>query len=150
LTTASGCWPAANTPPRLPLLIDVLDNDPQRHTRLSWRQAITHQVSQTCAAYFDQHQADWQPERGMGLYAFWRETLEHDHGIGLLMGLPHIADGIRALPACAREAERWVMRRMDLPPEVWADYLESVLLTVNGWASWCAYLGWEAKLAGRP
>ncbi|UWE18878.1 YbcC family protein [Herbaspirillum huttiense] len=139
---------ATGPAPRLPLLIDVLDNDPQRHTRLSWRQAITHQVSQTCAAYFDQHQADWQPERGMGLYAFWRETLEHDHGIGLLMGLPHIADGVRALPACAREAERWVMRRMDLPPEVWADYLESVLLTVNGWASWCAYLGWEAKLAG--
>ncbi|QJQ01292.1 YbcC family protein [Herbaspirillum rubrisubalbicans] len=139
---------SAALPPRLPLLIDVLDNDPQRHTRLSWRQAITHQVSQTCAAYFDQHQADWQPERGRGLYAFWRETLEHDHGIGLLMGLPHIADGIKALPACAREAERWVMQRLALPPEVWADYLESVLLTVNGWASWCAYLGWQAQLEG--
>lgn len=134
---------------RLPLLIDVLDNDPQRHTRLSWRQAITHQVSQTCAAYFDRHQADWQPERGQGLYAFWRETLEHDHGIGLLMGLPHIADGIRALPACAREAERWVMHRLELAPEVWSDYLESVLLTVNGWASWCAYLGWQARQEGR-
>ena len=131
---------------RLPLLIDVLDNDPQRHTRLSWRQAITHQVSQTCAAYFDRHQADWQPQRGMGLYAFWRETLEHDHGIGLLMGLPHIADGIRALPASAHEAERWVMQHLGLPSEVWADYLEAVLLTVNGWASWCAYLGWQARL----
>ncbi len=32
---------------QLPLLIDVLDNDPHRHKRLSWRQAITHQVSQT-------------------------------------------------------------------------------------------------------
>ena len=60
---------------QLPLLIDVLDNDPYRHTRLSWRQAITHQVSQTCAAYFDEHQADWQPERSTGLYAFWRDTL---------------------------------------------------------------------------
>lgn len=139
---------SARTPSQLPLLIDVLDNDARRHTRLSWRQAITHQVSQTCAAYFDRHQADWQPERGMGLYAFWRETLEHDHGIGLLMGLPQIADGIRALPTCAREAERWVMRRLNLPPEVWADYLEAVLLTVNGWASWTAYLGWEAKLNG--
>ncbi|HZG18836.1 MAG TPA: DUF2309 domain-containing protein [Herbaspirillum sp.] len=132
--------------PRLPLLIDVLDNDPQRHRRLSWRQAITHQVSQTCAAYFDRHQADWQPQRGMGLYAFWRETLEHDHGIGLLMGLPHLARGIRALPGCAREAERWVMQHLGLPAEVWADYLEAVLLTVNGWASWCAYLGWQARL----
>ncbi|WP_295523442.1 putative inorganic carbon transporter subunit DabA, partial [uncultured Pseudacidovorax sp.] len=133
----------------LPLLIDVLDNDPQRHTRLAWRQAITHQVSQTCAAWFDRHQADWQPARAQGLYAFWRETLQHDHGIGLLMGLPHIGRSIDALPATAREAEHWVIARLGLPPAVWADYLESVLLTVNGWASWCAYLGWQARLTGR-
>ncbi|MYM83492.1 DUF2309 family protein [Duganella sp. FT50W] len=133
---------------QLPLLIDVLDNDPHRHTRLRWREAITHQVSQTCAAYFDEHQASWQPERSQGLYAFWRDTLQHDHGIGLLMGLPHIGRAISALPASAREAERWVIERLGLPPEVWADYLESVLLTVNGWASWCAYLGWQADLAG--
>ncbi len=133
---------------QLPLLIDVLDNDPFRHKRLSWRQAITHQVSQTCAAYFDTQQASWQPERGPGLYAFWRETLQHDHGIGMLMGLPHIGNAVAALPACAGEAERWVMQRLDLPQAAWADYLESVLLTVNGWASWCAYLGWEAGLAG--
>jgi uncharacterized protein YbcC (UPF0753/DUF2309 family) len=31
---------------------------PRAQERLSWRQAITHQVSQTCAAYFDRHQAD--------------------------------------------------------------------------------------------
>ena len=134
---------------QLPLLIDLLDNDPQRHTRLSWRQAITHQVSQTCAAYFDENQADWQPKRAEGLYAFWRDTLRHDHGIGLLMGLPHIGRAINALPATAQDAERWVMQRLGLPPAVWADYLESVLLTVNGWASWCAYLGWQAGQDGR-
>ena len=133
---------------RLPLLIDVLDRDPRRHTRLSWRQAITHQVSQTCAAYFDRHQADWQPVRGQGLYAFWRDTLQHDHGIGMLMGLPRIGRALDALPASAADAERWAMQRLGLTPSVWADYLESVLLSVNGWASWCAYLGWQARLAG--
>ena len=133
---------------QLPLLIDVLDNDPYRHARLSWRQAITHQVSQTCAAYFDKHQADWQPERTHGMYAFWRDTLQHDHGIGLLMGLPHISRAIHALPATAQEAERWVIKHLGLPQMVWVDYLESVLLTVNGWASWCAYLGWQAGLEG--
>ncbi len=133
---------------QLPLLIDVLDNDPNRQARLSWRQAITHQVSQTCAAYFDEHQASWQPERDQGLYAFWRDTLEHDHGIGLLMGLPHIGQAINALPDNAMDAERWVIERLGLPPMVWADYLEAVLLTVNGWASWCAYLGWQSGLAG--
>ncbi len=133
----------------LPLLIDVLDNDPHRHTRLSWRQAITHQVSQTCAAYFDEHQADWQPQRTQGLYAFWRDTLRHDHGIGMLMGLPHIGQAVDALPATARDAERWVIGELGLPQAVWADYLESILLTVNGWASWCAYLAWQAGLAKR-
>ena len=132
----------------LPLLIDVLDNDPQRHTRLSWREAITHQVSQTCGAYFDRHQADWQPDRTQGLYAFWRDTLQHDHGIGLLMGLPDLGQAIDALPATATDAEQWVMQRLGLPPSVWSDYLEAVLLTVNGWASWCAYLAWQAGQVG--
>lgn len=135
--------------PLLPLLIDVLDNDPQRDTRLSWRQAVTHQVSQTCAAYFDEHQADWQPARSQGLYAFWRDTLQHDHGIGILMGLPGLGRALKVLPATAQEAERWVLQRLGLPTAVWADYLEAVLLTVNGWASWCAYLGWQARLEGR-
>ncbi len=147
--TAEDCVQALHsTQPveQLPLLIDVLDNDPHRHTRLSWRQAITHQVSQTCAAYFDQTQADWQPQRSEGLYAFWRETLQHDHSIGLLMGLPHLAEALEALPATREDAERWVLHRLRLPKAVWPDYLESVLLTVNGWASWCAYLGWQAHL----
>ncbi|MBN8443425.1 MAG: DUF2309 domain-containing protein [Thauera sp.] len=139
---------AAPVLPRLPLLIDVLDDDPQRHARLSWRQAITHQVSQTCAAYFDEHQADWQPERSQGLYAFWRDTLTHDHGIAALMGLPALGSALQALPPTRADTERWVLQRLGLPEAVWADYLEAVLLTVNGWASWCAYLGWEARLAG--
>lgn len=150
--TSAACIAALQTRPPvspLPLLIDVLDNDPQRHTRLSWRQAITHQVSQTCAAYFDRHQAEWQPERGQSLYTFWRETLQHDHGIGLLMGLPHLGRAIDSLPVNAQAAERWVIERLGLPQPVWADYLEAILLTVNGWASWCAYLGWQAQLEGR-
>ena len=150
--TSGQCLEAIRSAPplqQLPLLSDVLDNDPKRHTRLSWRQAITHQVSQTCAAYFDEHQADWQPERSQGLYAFWRDTLTHDHGIGLLMGVPHLGRALDALPASREDAERWVLKRLGLSQAVWADYLEAVLLTVNGWASWCAYLGWQARLEGR-
>lgn len=150
-TTAQQCVTALNQPPaitQLPLLIDVLDDDPARDARLSWRQAITHQVSQTCAAYFDRHQADWQPERGEGLYAFWRDTLSHDHGIGGLMGLPQLGQRLHALPQNRQAAEQWALQRLGLPLAVWADYLEAVLLTVNGWASWCAWLGWQARHSG--
>ncbi len=130
---------------RVPLLTDLLDDDARRDTRLSWHQAITHQVSQTCAAWFDRQQADWQPDRSAGLYAFWRQTLTHDHGIGLLMGLPGLAHALDALPVSSADAESWVFERLGLPAAVWPDYLEAVLLTVNGWASWCAYLAWQAK-----
>lgn len=149
--TVADCLDALDAdtlPPQLPLLIDIMDTDPRRHTRLSWRQAITHQVSQTCAAFFDRQQADWHPDRPHDLYTFWRDTLVHDHGIGVLMGLPDLGRRLDALPATRADAERWVLQRLGLPPAIWADYLESVLLTVNGWASWCAYLGWEARLAG--
>jgi hypothetical protein len=132
----------------LPLLIDVLDDDLRRQERLSWRQAITHQVSQTCAAYFDRHQADWQPERGAGLFAFWRDSLVHDHGIGWLMGLPALHEGLHALPETRQQAERWALERQGLDPAIWADYLEAVLWTVQGWAGWCAYLGWQAQQQG--
>ena len=150
--TAKQCTDALQTNSQvmqLPLLVDILDSDPQRDARLTWQQAITHQVSQTCAAYFDENQANWQPDRSQGLYGFWRDTLQHDHGIGMLMGLPQISKSIDALPASALDAQRWVIKRLGLPPAVWADYLESVLLTVNGWASWCAYLGWQAGLEGK-
>ncbi|WP_225862094.1 YbcC family protein [Ideonella benzenivorans] len=132
----------------LPLLIDTLDDDPRRQERLSWRQAITHQVSQTCAAYFDRHQADWQPARGSGLFAFWRDSLVNDHGIGWLMGLPALHEGLHALPETRQQAERWALERQGLDPVVWADYLEAVLWTVQGWAGWCAYLGWQAQQQG--
>ena len=135
--------------PSLPVLVDVLDAAPNRHQRLSWRQAVTHQVSQTCASYFDELQANWQPQRDQDLYTFWRNTLAHDHGIGVLMGLPDLGRLISALPATRADAERWVLQRIGLPEVLWSDYLEAVLLTVNGWASWCAYLGWQARLQGQ-
>ena len=148
VATAIKALEQPSLPARLPLLIDLLDDDPDAHSRLPWRSAITHQVSQVCAAYFDRMQADWKPLPYESLYEFWRETLVHDHGIGPLMGLPTIAQGLGALPSTRQDAERWALRRLGLPEAVWADYLEAVLLTVNGWASWCAYLGWQARLQG--
>lgn len=153
MTTAESCIEALDRPIdfeklQLPLLIDILDDDPARHRRLSWRDAITHQVSQTCAAYFDYCQADWQPSRNQGLFHFWRETIIDDHGIGNLMGLPKLSLHMHAIPKSRDDAEKWALQRLEIAHHALADYLEAILLTVNGWASWCAYLRWQAKLRG--
>lgn len=84
----------------------------------------------------------------MGLYVFWCEMLEYDYGIGLLMGLLYIVEGVWVLLVCVCEVECWVMWCMDLLFEVWVDYFELVLLIVNGWVLWCVYLGWEVKFVG--
>ena len=55
----------------------------------------------------------------------------------------------RSLPDNREAVERWALQRQGLEPAIWADYLESVLWTVPGWASWCAYLGWQARQQGR-
>lgn len=132
----------------LPLLIDALDDDPRRAHRLSWRDAITHQISQTLAAYYDQHEARWQPERGAGLYAYWRECVKHDLAIGTWLGIDGITEHIHALPEDHRACAEWVLNKLNLHPDVEADYLEAVLLTVNGWASWCAYQQLKAEREG--
>lgn len=131
------------------LLIDLLEMHPNGESRFSWRHAVTHQISQTCAAYFDTQQADWRPQTDSSLYGFWRETISHDQGIGVLMGLPDFSDCLEQLPQTSLQAEQWALKKFGLDPIVWADYLEALLLTVNGWASWCAYLNWQAQLEGK-
>jgi uncharacterized protein YbcC (UPF0753/DUF2309 family) len=133
---------------RQSLLIDLLEMHLDGESRFSWRHAVTHQISQTCAAYFDTQQADWKPKTASGLYGFWRETISHDRGIGVLMGLPDFSECLEQLPSTALQAEQWALKKFGLDQGVWADYLEALLLTVNGWASWCSYLSWQAKLEG--
>lgn len=150
--TEAQCHAALQQEPtieRLPLLIDLLEVSQDGESCFSWRNAVTHQISQTCAAYFDRHQADWRPAPGASLYEFWRTTISHDQGTGVLMGLPDFSECLAHLPATATQAEQWALRKFGLQTTVWADYLEALLLTVNGWASWCAYLGWQARLEGQ-
>ncbi len=65
------------------------------------------------------------------------------------MGLSKLGHALEALPRTWQEAERWLLQRLGLPQAVWADYMEAVLLTVNGWTSWCAYLSWWTRLESR-
>lgn len=147
--TADECIAAldADFPARIPLLIDLLDNQHSRH-RLPWRDSVTFQISQTCAAYFDDTQAHWQPECDHGLYAFWHDTLLNDRGISQLIGIPHLHRLFHDLPSNAEAARHWAMQKLRLPQNCLADYLEALLLSINGWASWCAWLGWQADGKG--
>jgi uncharacterized protein YbcC (UPF0753/DUF2309 family) len=134
---------------REPLLVDLLDDKVQRNKRWPWRAAIVFQMSQTCAAYFDRHQADWRAAGSRSLYGFWRESMVGDHGLSSMLGLAGFARQLRELPVDADEALHWALSELSLSASAWEDYFEALLLSINGWASWCAYVGWQNIPAGQ-
>ncbi len=132
----------------LPLLSDLIDEHAQASAGPRWRDTVTQQVSQYCASYFDEHQADWRRGRAGGLFSGWRNGLEADHALEPLMRAPEIRARARNLPTNADDAIGWALRRLDISGEHATPFLQVCLLRINGWASWCAYLQWEARLVG--
>lgn len=146
-TLGLGAADAEFTPP--PLLCDVVDMHRNLLQEPAWCDAISHQVGQFCAAYFDRDQADWHPDREANLYRSWRDVLIKDHSVALLM---HVSGIPQRAAAFAENAEAQIQQALEQLEVAVVDryaYLQAVLLRVGGWAAWCAYLRWQAKLAGR-
>lgn len=129
-----------------PLLCDVLDAQRDLQHQPSWCDSITHQVSQYCAAAFDEQQADWQPTLNRVLYADWLQIMRNDHSMALLMNSHSLPKGVRALPESPMRLISEALVGLSIPTEHWADYLQAVLLRIGGWASWGAYRRWQARL----
>jgi uncharacterized protein YbcC (UPF0753/DUF2309 family) len=134
---------------REPLLVDLLDDEVQKNRRWPWRAAIVFQLSQMCAAYFDRHQAHWRAAGNPDLFGFWRESTVRDHGLASMLGLPGLARQLHQVPLHAGQAARWAIDELALPDSAWNDYLEALLLSINGWASWCAYVQWQKVPSGQ-
>ncbi len=135
-------------PAPAPLLSDTLDSQRDLHHQPAWCDALTHQVAQFCAAYFDREQADWRPDQAHPLFESWRRALTRDHSISLLMKAPWIATKAGKLlqqPELQIEA---ALTQLEVPAGQWSEYLQAVIMRVSGWAAWCAYLRWQARLAG--
>lgn len=137
----------SDAPVPVPLLCDTLDSQRDLQHEPAWCDTITHQVAQFCAAYFDQHQADWHPDRTQSLYASWRKTLSQDHSVALLMKSAQISAQARLLPEEPRTLIHTALSLLQVEPGQWSRYLCAVLMRVSGWAAWCAYRRWQARLA---
>ena len=134
--------------PRRARVMDVADSRRDLAHEMSWRDFITHGSSQLCASYFDDGQAQLRPDVEGGLYATWRRQALLDRSPALLMGLGDYRDTVRGLPLTARELVRVALRDLDVPGDEQCSYLTGLLLDLNGWAAWCAYRRWTARLSG--
>ena len=140
--------PNPTNPARLPLITDLRDAAGAPRPGPSWNALVTHQVSQHCAAYFDDQGSAWGLERSRGLYGSWREQLAHDHGLPWQQGPKALHARLAQLPAEPRASIATSLAALGIAPQGQQAYLSAVLLSMGGWAAWCAYQRWQARLAG--
>ncbi len=134
---------------RRPLVVDVMDARCRSELEVSWRDYIVERISRFCASYFDDGQAQIRPVREEGLYTSWRNQAEGDWAPALFMGLSAYRSTVSSLPTTADEMLQVAAADLGVPPSEREAYLSALLLDINGWASWCAYRRWMARLAGR-
>jgi uncharacterized protein YbcC (UPF0753/DUF2309 family) len=127
---------------------DLVDASPRAHPERTWRELIVHHVSQFCASYFDEGQAQLGPDRSLGLYASWKDAAQHDRGPELRLGATWFRAQVHGLPSSARALIISALKVLEVPEAQHEPYLWSLLLDQLGWASWCAYRRWSARLQG--
>ncbi len=142
---------------------DLLDSHRDRDHEVAWRDEITHQISQFCADCFapggpfagfagngpDHADAEGADTGETGsLYRQWLDSARHDVGIPILMGERRLGRQFKALPESAEELIAQATLELDVPDTAAELYAHALLLDINGWASWLAYLRWQARLQG--
>jgi len=127
------------TPTRRPLLYDLAGR----------REAVVHQISQHCAAFFDDGQARWHAAIDEGLYAGWRRQLPHDRGMAWPPRRAAAAALLADWPASPMAAIDAALTRLQVPAAGRSACLTAWLMDLNGWASVCAWHHWQASLEQR-
>lgn len=130
------------------LMADASDVGRDLGRAMPWTEYVVRHISQTCAAYFDEGQARWTPDRSDGLYPLWRELAMHDGGPRMLMQLQGFKEAAAKLPGDPRALIAEALSELEVPSLLQSRYLTALLFSVNGWASVCAFQRWEARLAG--
>ena len=132
--------------PRVPLATFIADSQRDLLHGMSISDFVTHNVSQHCASYFDHCQSSWETQHKTDLYQGWLHHARTDMSPWLLMGIHDVPRLARTLPKEPVTMIAQVLQTLPIPSGEWEAYLTALLMSINGWASWCAYKRWQARL----
>ncbi|WP_108446685.1 YbcC family protein [Halomonas denitrificans] len=132
---------------------DLIDARRDRQHKMAWRDEITQQISQFCAAYY-QEDGPLNAQRlnapsGKRLYQHWREITLKDRGIAILMGERRLRRYFATLPETEAGLFEAAIAELEVEADRLEHYAQALLLDINGWAAWVAYLEWQRAL-GTP
>lgn len=142
-------WSALEHEPsiaHLPILCEVAGGAKDQAEPHVWLDMMKIQVSQFCASYVDDAQAEWRLGGVQPMYEAWLAALKHDANVRRALGSTRMTRFMAEVPEHVDELMPWALARLDGPSEHWADYFEALLLKLPGWAGWCAFLRLRADL----
>jgi uncharacterized protein YbcC (UPF0753/DUF2309 family) len=127
-------------------LSDWLDEQPAQATKMPWREEITQQISQSCGLFFSypERHADESCTSG-AFYRFWREIIQQDAGLAILMETPELHGFFLALPETPAEVISHLYSELQtlgaIDDTSFERYCLALLLDINGWAAVFAQRG---------
>jgi uncharacterized protein YbcC (UPF0753/DUF2309 family) len=96
-------------------------------------------VAEFCASYFDQHQQRWENSAGGSLYTAWQASARHDRRLPKQQ-----RQWLQALPEETNAVIDYLAVDLALSPHAFEVLVHTLLLRVNGWASWCQGVAWHS------
>ncbi len=132
---------------RVPLVTSIADARRDLLHGMSINDFVTHNVSQHCASYFDHCQSSWETQHKKNLYRSWLQHARTDKSPWLLMGIRDFCGFASTLSDNPMTLIEEALHVIPVPPDERSDYLTALLMSINGWASWCAFARWQAHLA---
>lgn len=126
-----------------------LDRHRDTAHQVGWQDEVVHQISQFCGDYFQRLDAGDFRADAQDLYQSWLAMTRADRGIAIVMGEPSLPSQFQVLPDQYDKLITDAFNALAAEPEYAPDYAHALLLDINGWSSWAAYLRWQARLDGR-
>ena len=148
-------WLDYESKPPARLMTSILETYPARtedSTEKSVAGTLFDQVCRTCGAFFDERQSRWstsKDEYENGLFSFWLESVRADRSLDFRTGLAGSRAFFKAVPTHMEDAIAAAINAIGPSGEDLESLCHSLLLKVNGWASWCRGEDWRADLEGK-
>ncbi|WP_421856109.1 YbcC family protein [Marinomonas sp.] len=114
--------------------------------KMSWHDEITHQVSQFCAAHYQQQSPTLRQQNidiELDLYSHWLKVTNEDKGLSIIMGESKLTDFFHDLPSDKDALFALAIEELALDDQALHFYAQALLLDINGWSSYLAYLNWS-------
>ncbi|REG83331.1 YbcC family protein [Marinomonas pollencensis] len=126
-------------------IADLADQE-RPANKMSWHDEITHQVSQFCADHYQQISPtlrQMSSNNQIHLYPHWLSVTTEDKGLSIILDEPQLIHQFKTLPKTTDQLFTMVINELALDEASLPYYAHALLLDINGWSSYLAYLQWQ-------